>query len=121
MPRDAARHHPGDAISWTVKIPEGGRYRVSLWTETWDHSRPWAGDRRVRVDVGGKSLSADLVRARSLPHTVYDRAESDVGTVDLPPGEWTVRVSTVSAGPLARFFDLTRVLLTREATEEGKR
>ena len=116
-----AWHHPGDAISWTVKIPEGGRYRVSLWTETWDHSRPWAGDRRVRVDVGGKSLSADLVRARSLPHTVYDRAESDVGTVDLPPGEWTVRVSTVSAGPLARFFDLTRVLLTREATEEGKR
>ncbi len=109
-----AWHHPGDAISWRVRIPDAGRYRVSVWTETWEHSRPWAGDRRVRVDVGEQGLEADLVLSRRLPHTVYDRAESDVGTLALSAGEWTVRVRTVSAGATARFFDLTRVVLTRE-------
>ena len=91
-----AWHHVGDAIAWQVKLPESGRWRVSVWTETWDHSRPWAGDRRVRVEVG------------------VQRLESDLGELTLPVGEATVRVSTVSAGPLARFFDLSRVVLTKE-------
>ncbi len=109
-----AWHHVGDAIAWQVKLPESGRWRVSVWTETWDHSRPWAGDRRVRVEVGVQRLEADLVKTRDLPHTVYDRAVSDLGELTLPVGEATVRVSTVSAGPLARFFDLSRVVLTKE-------
>ena len=108
-----AWHHPGDAIAWNVRIPEEGRYRVSVWTESWAHSRPWAGDRRVRVEMGPCSVEADLVKSQELPHTAYDSAISDVGECVLAAGEGTVRVSTVLAGSEARFFDLTRVVLTR--------
>lgn len=109
-----AWHHPGDAIAWQVKLPEAGRWRIALWTETWDHSRPWTGDRRVCVTAGAQGLEADIVKTQGLPHTVYDRAVSDIGELALPAGEATIRVTTVAAGHSARFFDLLRVVLTKE-------
>ena len=106
-------HHPGDTIVWRAYFRKPGRYVAWLQTETWAHGRPWAGDRRVELRVGSCAIEADLGKDRSLPHTVYDRAESRIGTVEIPsPGEFEVVVRTLAAGPSAAYYDLSALRLT---------
>lgn len=105
-------HHPGDEIVWKAYFPKAARYAVWLRTETWAHSRLWAGDRRVEVRIGGSVVSADLKKDRPLPHTVYDRADSRIGTLDVPAGECEIVVKTLSSGAEARYYDVSALILT---------
>lgn len=108
-------HHPGDSIAWKLFIPSAGRYHVWLRTETWAHRRPWVGERTVEVSVGKEKVCAELRKDRSLPHTVYDLAESDIGEVDISsPGEYEVKVTNLKASENARYQDLAVLRLTKE-------
>lgn len=109
-------HHPGDEIVWKAYFPKAARYAVWVRTETWAHSRPWAGDRQVEVRIGERMLSADLKKDRPLPHTVYDRADSRIGTMDVPAGECEIAVKTLSSGTEAQYYDVSALNLI----EEGK-
>ena len=113
-------HHPGDAVVWKAYFPAAGRYRVSLVTETWAHSRPWAGDRTVEVRVGEARRTLEITKDRVLPHTVYARAETEAGSVEIPAaGEFEVSVRTVSAKPEAVYNDLMALRLTAEKGKEA--
>ena len=107
-------HHPGDEIVWKAYFPKAARYAVRVRTETWAHSRPWAGDRRVEVRIGERTVSADLKKDRPLPHTVYDRADSRIGTMDVPAGECEIAVKTLSSGSEAKYYDVSALILSEE-------
>ena len=117
-------HHPGDTITWTAYFPEAGRYEVWLRTETWAHGCPWTGDREVEVFVGKERLTACLKKDRPLPHTVYDRADSFIGMVDIGcPGECEISVRNRVAGECAQYYDLVHLRLSSqtETTNENIR
>ena len=107
-------HHPGDTISWKVRFPKDGRYRVFLRTESFAHSKPWCDDRVVRVSLGGTSREVRMRNDRKVPHTVYARADSDCGVFEAVRGETELAVTTVSSGPSAYPHCLTAVLLEKE-------
>ena len=108
-------HHIGDSIVWKAYFPKPGLYDVWLRTETWAHSRPWNGDRRVAVRVGQSDVVADLRKDVPLPHTAYDRAESFLGTVSVSAaGELEIKVMTVSAGAEAQYYDLSALRLSEK-------
>ena len=110
-------HHAGDAIAWKVYFPKAGRYEAWLETRTWAHSEPWAGDRTVEVSVGNQTCAAELKKDRPLPHTVYDCAESRIGSFAVSAsGECEIQVRTLRAGAHAYRQDLTKLCL-REVRE----
>lgn len=93
-------------------------------TETWAHGCPWAGDREVEVFVGKERLTACLKKDRPLPHTVYDRADSFIGMVDIGcPGECEISVRNRVAGECAQYYDLVHLRLSSqtEPTNENIR
>ena len=97
-----AWHHPGDAISWQARFAAPGRYRVLVRTENERHSQPWCDDRTVEVSVGTKKVSGALRHDAALPHSVYDRAESVIGEVDVAQaGACALQVKTLAAGEAA--------------------
>ena len=107
-------HHRGDEIGWRAYFPQKGRFQVRLRTESWAHSRPWSGDRTVEIALGGQRLVARLEKDIELEHTVYDRAESVLGDLDVPSaGEYEISVKTLSAGVDSVFHDLTLLRLIR--------
>jgi len=109
-------YHPDDSVSWKVCFPEAGVYRVWLRTETWAHRRPWVGERTVEVSVGEERRTVDLRKDRPLPHTVYELAESDVGSVEIVrPGEYEVAVRNLRASDNAVYQDLAMLRLVRES------
>lgn len=108
-------HHPGDEIVWKAYFPKAARYAVWVRTETWAHGRPWAGDRAVEVRIGDAVATAELKKDRPLPHTVYDRADSRIGTLAVPaPGEYEVSVKTVASGDDAQYYDLSALNLEED-------
>lgn len=111
----ASWHHSGDTISWRVVFPEAGRYRVWIRTENAHHSAPWAGDRKVRLTIGGMHVEKELTADRVLPSTVYARAETDFGLVDVPAGEGEISVENVASRGNANSHELTLVTLEAEA------
>ena len=111
-----AWHHPGDRIAWRVNFPKAGRYRVIVGTESWKHGAVWQSDRRVMLSVGAAKAEGDLKKDVNLPHTVYDRVESDLGVIEVSAGEQELSLETLTATPDARFHDLVTLRL-KEANE----
>ena len=105
---------PGDGISWKVHFPEAGRYGVSVRTETWAHARAWEDGRTAEISIGGERLTGVLRKDRDLPHTAYDRAESDFGVVDVrAAGDSEVVLRTVRTTEMAKYQDVLALVLTR--------
>lgn len=116
-------HHSGDTISWTACFPEPGTYEIAVRTETWWHGRTWAGDRTVEVSVGNRHFETELRKDRVVPSTVYERADTVVGTVAIPAvGEYAISVETLAAGPEAVYQDLTQVrIVGSNSKKENKK
>ncbi len=105
-------HHPGDSIAWKAYFQKPGDYEIWVRTETWVHSCPWEGNRKVRVTVGDRSVTADLRKDRELPYTIYARAESRIGNVRIDTaGEREVKVETCESGKGAERYNLSAVRL----------
>ena len=105
---------PGDGISWKVHFPEAGRYGVSVRTETWAHAQAWEDGRTAEISIGGERLTGVLRKDRDLPHTAYDRAESDFGVVDVrAAGDSEVVLRTVRTTEKAKYQDVLALVLTR--------
>jgi len=108
-------HHPGDAIVWKAFFPKPGVYRAMVTTESRVHSGVWAGQRTVCLSIGNESVTKAIEKDRSLPHTVYDCAESDIGKITVrKAGETEVSLENVSGGPSAHCHDLMKLRLVRE-------
>lgn len=111
---------PGDGIVWKVRFPSSGQFRVFVRTESWNHGKDWVGDRIVTVRLGNSRSSRTLKKDIDLPHTVYDRGESDFGVFTISaPGEAEVAVENQSAGENAKYQDLTLVRLVRQKARSG--
>jgi len=108
-------HHPGDAIVWKASFPKPGRYLATVRTECREHSARWRGERTLRLTVGGESLVKEIAKDRTLPHTVYDLAESVLGMIEVKAaGETEIVLENRSAGPAAHSHDLMELRLVRD-------
>ena len=108
-------HHPGDTIVWKAAFPKAGRYRALVRTECREHSSKWRGERTLTLTVGKSSIEKAIVADRSLPHTVYDLAESDLGVIEvMAPGETEIVLENRRASATAHSHDLMELRLVRE-------
>jgi len=109
-----AWHHEGDKVSWKVRFPAEGEYKVVVRTESWVHGKEWKEDRKVELTIGEGKLYGNLGKDVLLPSSnIYEKVESVLGVVKVPAGEVTLSLKTISATSDAQNHDLTLLRLEK--------
>lgn len=109
-------NHPGDGVSWDIRIPEAGSYEFQVVTENRCHSALWTGGRRVRLEFAGQRLECELREDEKLTSRCYARAISKIGTLTLSgSASGILRLSNLSTNKTeAANMNLTTVRIQQQ-------
>ncbi len=78
---------PEDALAWTFRLKQGGRFRVEFISASAGHGAAWKGGHEVAFTLGGTRLVATLAKDRdsdSPRAQHHPEAVSILGEVNLP-------------------------------------
>jgi alpha-L-fucosidase len=80
-------HDPRDGLHWRFRVIEAGDYQVEIVTSAVHHNAPWHGGHRIRFEVGGQALQAEVTPDEMLSTgstRYYPQALTRCGVVTLP-------------------------------------
>jgi alpha-L-fucosidase len=88
------------SLSWSLKVQQGGRFRVEFVSASRGHGAPWQGGHGVAFTVAGQTVSTELTKDRdsdSPRAQHHPEAVSVLGEIELPAaGSWDAEVKATA-------------------------